>query len=97
MAVPDALICRRLCIRGRVQGVCYRDWAIDTARALGIAGWVRNRTDSSVEALAEGSSAAVDAFVARCRTGPPAARVDSVDVFEQAVTNSEGFSRLPTL
>lgn len=97
MIVPDALICRRLRIRGRVQGVCYRDWAIDAARALGITGWVRNRMDGSVEALAMGASAAVDAFVARCRNGPPAARVDSVDVCEQTVTEVDGFRRLPTL
>lgn len=97
MSVPDSLICRRLRIRGRVQGVCYRDWAIGAARALRITGWVRNRMDGSVEVLAEGVPEAVGAFVARCRTGPPAARVDNVDICEQMVTEADGFRRLPTL
>ena len=65
-------------IEGRVQGVWYRGWAVDHALALGLAGWVRNRRDGSVEALFVGRAAAVDEMLARCRTGPRAARVAAV-------------------
>ena len=65
-------------IEGRVQGVWYRGWTVDTARALGLAGWVRNRRDGSVEALFVGPPGAVRDMLARCRDGPPAARVAAV-------------------
>ena len=67
-------------IRGRVQGVCYRASTEDQALRLGLRGWVRNRRDGSVEAVAEGPTAAIDAFVAWCRQGPPAARVSDVEI-----------------
>ena len=71
---------RRLIIHGHVQGVFYRGWTVDTARALGLAGWVRNRRDGTVELVAAGDEAAIDALAARCREGPPAARVERVEV-----------------
>ena len=64
-------------IRGRVQGVGYRAWVEYQARAIGLEGWVRNRSDGSVEALFAGPGRAVADMVALCRHGPPAARVDS--------------------
>ncbi len=70
----------RLIIRGRVQGVFYRASACERARALGLGGYVKNLPDRSVEAVAEGTAAAVDAFVEWCRVGPPRARVDEVVV-----------------
>ncbi|HEX8574448.1 MAG TPA: acylphosphatase [Allosphingosinicella sp.] len=70
----------RMRIHGRVQGVCFRNWAMDTARALGVRGWVRNRRDGSVELLAFGEDEAVEALTAACRTGPPAARVERIEV-----------------
>jgi len=90
------IIARRLSIRGRVQGVFFRDWAIQAATQLGIAGWVRNRTDGSVEALAIGEADAVEAFIARCRTGSPAARVDDVEIMEAEPEPMAGFQRRPT-
>ncbi|MCC7272994.1 MAG: acylphosphatase, partial [Alphaproteobacteria bacterium] len=66
-------IAARLRIAGRVQGVWYRAWTVETAQALGLRGWVRNRADGSVEALLIGPAAAVDAMAARCRQGPPKA------------------------
>lgn len=69
-----------LVVVGRVQGVAFRARAVAEATRLGLAGWVRNRTDGSVEARAEGPPRAVDAFVAWCRHGPPAARVEDVQV-----------------
>ncbi|HYJ83521.1 MAG TPA: acylphosphatase [Allosphingosinicella sp.] len=70
---------RRVRIYGRVQGVFFRNWTADKARALGVSGWVRNRLDGSVELVAYGDDAAIEALVAACRTGPPAARVDRVE------------------
>jgi acylphosphatase len=70
----------RLTITGRVQGVGYRDWAMTTARRLGLSGWVRNRTDGAVEALIVGDDAAVGKMIEACRRGPSLARVDTVDV-----------------
>jgi acylphosphatase len=69
-----------LVISGRVQGVAFRAYTEDEARRLGVKGWVRNLPDGRVEAEAEGERAAVEALVAWCQRGPPAARVDEVEV-----------------
>jgi len=69
-----------LVVVGRVQGVAFRARAVGEANRLGLSGWVRNRMDGTVEAQAEGTPAAVQAFVAWCHEGPPAARVDEVRV-----------------
>ena len=68
----------RLLIRGRVQGVSYRQSAKDEAVRLGLSGWVQNLDDGRVEALAEGPRETLEAFVAWCRTGPPFAKVTDV-------------------
>jgi acylphosphatase len=70
----------RVRIHGRVQGVFFRNWAMERARALGVRGWVRNRRDSSVELVAYGEDEAVETLVAACRTGPPAASVERIEV-----------------
>ncbi len=75
-----------LFISGLVQGVGYRAAAMQTARRLGLSGWVRNLPDGRVEAVAEGEREAVDAFVAWCRHGPPAARVEAVETAETVET-----------
>jgi acylphosphatase len=69
-----------LLVSGRVQGVAFRAYTEDEARRLGVTGWVRNLPDGRVEAEAEGERAFVEALVAWCRRGPPAARVDHVEV-----------------
>ena len=74
------MIALELRITGRVQGVGFRDALRYEARRLGLTGWVRNRRDGSVEALAQGAPAAVDALVAWARRGPPGSRVDDVQV-----------------
>jgi acylphosphatase len=73
-------VCRRLRIHGLVQGVGFRFSLQREALRLGLTGWVRNRHDGTVEAIASGPSSAVDALVAWSRHGPPASRVDSVSV-----------------
>lgn len=70
----------RLRIHGHVQGVFFRVHARQRAQALGLAGWVRNREDGTVEAVAEGDPQAVRQFVAWARRGPPSALVERVDV-----------------
>jgi acylphosphatase len=69
-----------LVVRGRVQGVWFRGSMQEEAARLGVAGWVRNRTDGAVEAEVEGERAAVDALVDWARRGPPGARVTGVTV-----------------
>ncbi|MBI3113843.1 MAG: acylphosphatase, partial [Rhodospirillales bacterium] len=68
----------RVVIEGRVQGVWFRGWTVDEASRRGLRGWVRNRRDGSVEALFAGAAESVDDMVNACRTGPPAARVETV-------------------
>ncbi|MBI5499684.1 MAG: acylphosphatase [Deltaproteobacteria bacterium] len=67
-------------IHGLVQGVWYRASTVEEARRLGLGGIVRNLPDGSVEAVATGPRDRLDALIAWCRQGPPAARVDTVDV-----------------
>ncbi|MBV9882535.1 MAG: acylphosphatase [Sphingomonadaceae bacterium] len=90
-------VTRRLRINGRVQGVFYRGWSVKTARGLGLRGWVRNCGDGSVEMLLHGDEGQVEAMIARCREGPPAARVDRVDVTEDAEEAPAGFEERATL
>ncbi len=90
------MIGRRLLIRGRVQGVGFRYALADEARALRLAGWVRNRRDGTVEALVVGAEADVEAMISWARRGPPAAGVTDVLV-EPAPEAPQGFEIVPTL
>ena len=73
-------VARRYLITGRVQGVGFRFFALETAEREGLHGWVRNLPDRTVEALAEGDADALDRFERALRHGPPGARVDHVEV-----------------
>lgn len=95
--MSEERIARRIHIKGRVQGVWFRGWTIDQARQLGLDGWVRNRNDGSVEAVAAGPAPLVEELVARCRQGPPAARVDKVIVEETPGIVPSGFTQKPTV
>jgi acylphosphatase len=87
----------RLTISGRVQGVGYRDWAIETGLRLGLTGWVRNRRDGAVEALIVGEEGAVGQMIEACRRGPSLARVEEIDVDPVDLDIlPAGFTRLPT-
>ena len=77
-------------VLGRVQGVFFRAWTQETAQGLGVSGTVRNRGDGSVEAHVVGDPRAVEAFERRLWKGPPAARVDAVEVFESEAVLPEG-------
>jgi acylphosphatase len=73
------MIACRLVIRGIVQGVGFRYAAVEAAEREGVAGWVRNARDGSVEALVQGDEAAVERMIEWCRVGPRGARVSSVE------------------
>lgn len=78
-------------VRGRVQGVSFRWYAQQQAERLGVRGWVRNEPDGSVAGHFEGDPDAVDALLAWCRQGPPAARVEGVDVRDANPTGATRF------
>ncbi|HZO00771.1 MAG TPA: acylphosphatase [Burkholderiales bacterium] len=80
MGTLFAMITQRLRITGRVQGVGFRYALQHQARRLGLAGWVRNRADGSVEALAHGAPQALAALAAWARRGPPAAQVTGLQI-----------------
>jgi acylphosphatase len=85
-----AATARRVVVHGNVQGVFFRDSTEKEAKSRGLAGWVRNRDDGTVEAVFEGDEDAVEALVEFCRSGPSKADVERVDVEEQ---RAEGLDR----
>ncbi len=88
----------RVLIEGRVQGVWFRAWTVDEARARGLRGWVRNRRDGRVEALFAGPEEKVEEMIRACRRGSPASSVASVDRFDATAEELRGggFVQLPT-
>lgn len=87
----------RLVIQGRVQGVGYRWWTVRVATELGVAGWVRNCADGSVEVLAIGGDDQVERLKAFCRRGPRGAVVRSVDIAPAEDDGSASFVQRETL
>ena len=87
---------RRLRVHGRVQGVFYRAWTVDVAHTLGLRGWARNRRDGTVEILVAGDPAAVERLIEQCRKGPPAARVERIDVGQADEEAPARFEKRPT-
>ena len=82
-------------IQGKVQGVFYRKWTVETANKLGLHGWVKNLQDGTVEAVFSGKSAAVESMIEKCREGPPRARVTAIDVSSYNKPVCDGFKQIP--
>ena len=82
---------RHVKFRGRVQGVGFRWFVKETAEELGLAGWVHNQDDGSVEAEVEGTPDALDEFERRTRTGNPSARVEDILSLPVEVKNEKSF------
>lgn len=78
--MSDTIKTLRLVMHGRVQGVWFRDSMRREAEALGVSGWVRNRSDGAVEAMVQGEAGAVDALVRWAHRGPQLAEVERVEV-----------------
>ena len=95
--MSDETVTRQLRIHGRVQGVYYRASMVAEATRLGLHGWVRNRADGSVEALAQGGAPAVQALVDWARRGPPQAQVSEVALSEEVPQALQGFEALATV
>jgi acylphosphatase len=88
---------KRLIVSGRVQGVFYRQWTANEARALGLSGWVRNLRNGDVELLASGPDEALSELIRRCHEGPPAAAVEAVRVEDAEPEPLTGFDVRPTV
>lgn len=87
----------RLRIEGAVQGVGYRNHVVTEATRLGVDGWIRNRSDGTVEALVSGPNLAVETLVGLCMRGPPGARVGNVEMHKAEPPAEKGFRGRPTL
>lgn len=83
----------RVFVTGKVQNTGYRDWAVRTARELGVSGWVRNRKDGRIELLIAGDETATDAMTDACRTGPPMSRVETVEANPDSERVPKGFTK----
>ena len=87
----------RLRIEGSVQAVGYRNFMIAEARKLGVDGWVRNRSDGSVDALVCGETKAVEALIAACARGPEGSRIKHIDIETVEAPAEKGFNRRPSI
>ena len=90
--MASQIIRRRVIVTGRVQGVFFRASVTEAAGNEGVAGWVMNRADGSVEIVIEGSPEAVGSVVGYCRTGPVNAHVESAEVTEETPEGLSGFA-----
>ncbi|MDD2877006.1 MAG: acylphosphatase [Acidiphilium sp.] len=91
------MIAKSLVLSGRVQGVGFRDWMAIRARRLGLAGWVRNRRDGTVEALIAGDAPAIEELLRACRLGPPGADVNQIAEEFAELPAEPGFFKRPTI
>jgi acylphosphatase len=85
------VIRRRAVVHGQVQGVFFRDSAQREAERLGVAGWITNKADGTLEAVFEGDDEAVDSMLGFCREGPSRAAVERVEVSEEEPEGLDGF------
>lgn len=89
--MSTTVVRRRLVVRGRVQGVFFRDSVREKADNEGVSGWAANRSDGSVEVVLEGPAHAVQEVTAYCHHGPGSARVESVEEHEEPPEGLDGF------
>jgi acylphosphatase len=87
----------RLRIEGFVQAVGYRNFVIAEAARLGVDGWIRNRSDGTVEALVSGPEKAVETLIGLCMKGPPGSRVGNVELHKAEPAAEKGFRRRPSI
>ncbi|MBM3115453.1 acylphosphatase [Jeongeupia naejangsanensis] len=92
----NEVIARRLRVHGRVQGVGFRFYTVREALARNLTGWVRNRTDGTVEIQAQGRAAEIDDFLLWVHRGPDSARVDRLDVTDAGIEALTGFCEIET-
>lgn len=98
----EGAVIRHVLVRGKVQGIGFRVWTERQALSRGLEGWVRNRSDGTVEAVISGPELSVKLMIAQLRKGPPLSKVDRVDEREAyalelaAKRTAEKFSLLPT-
>ena len=95
--MSDDITSLRLRIEGYVQAVGFRNFAIVEARRLGLDGWVRNRTDGTVETLISGDTKKVEAFVASAMRGPEGSKVANVELHRAEPPEEKGFHRRPSV
>jgi len=95
--MSEELTTFRLRIKGQVTGVGFREWAIEEAGALKLDGWVRNRSDGTVEMVISGPDAIIKQMLSRCTQGPDAAQVTNIDILREDRLPAPGFKRQATL
>jgi len=95
--MSDEIITMNIRIEGDVQGVGFRDFAIREATQRRLKGWVRNRSDGSLEAVASGPRTVVESFITACIGGPRGARVTAFNLEPVEAPTSLGFTRRPTV
>ncbi|HEY2069167.1 MAG TPA: acylphosphatase [Rhizomicrobium sp.] len=97
MSEENDITSMRLRIEGFVQAVGYRNFVIAEATKLGLDGWIRNRSDGTVEALLSGETKAVEAAIAACMRGPEGSRVSNVELHNAEPPEEKGFRRRPSV
>ena len=95
--MSDDITSLRVHVHGFVQGVGFRDFLMMAAQQQMLDGWVRNRSDGSVEALVSGPTKAVESFVGQATKGPRGARVSAVDLHNSEPPAEKGFICRPSL
>jgi acylphosphatase len=82
---------QKLLLRGKVQGVFFRDFAKQNANKLGLVGYAKNLKDGKLEILVQGEDKKIEAFVRLCRTGPIFAKVDKLDIEEEQIEDPSDY------
>lgn len=95
--LSDDITSLRVHVHGFVQGIGFRDFLMTAAQQQKLDGWVRNRSDGSVEALVSGRTKAVETFVSFATKGPAGAKVSAVDLHNSEPPAEKGFVRRPSL